>query len=483
MEDSPASPVPTSPEKVSDVPTSSRLSAGQLVGPYQILNPIGAGGMGEVYSARDTRLDRTVALKVLPSDIAADQNRMRRFIQEARAASVINHPNVCTVFDVGQAGLDRPFIAREFIDGQTLGARIAGKPLKSDEIIEIASQVADALDAACSKGITHRDIKPGNIMITSRGHIKVLDFGLAKVGGGDHQLGADSTTLAKTDSGVLLGTVQYMSPEQALGQDLDPRSDIFSLGVVMYEMATGRPPFTGSSAAETLDRIVHDQPEAIARFNYAVPVELERIVRKCMEKDRESRYQSAREILIDLKNLRRDVDTGAKLAPRAHFAPRRAIALSALVAVLLAGGIYGLLAMKGRGSAGAQIKSLAVLPLKSLSGDPADDYIGLGITDTVINHIGALGHLSVRPTSAVRQYSTQQISSLEAARQLKVDSVLDGTVQRSGDRLKVNLTLLGVPDGQTLWSGSFNVSFADTFAMQDDISRQVVQGLKVKISE
>jgi serine/threonine-protein kinase len=479
----PASHDPVSHDAVSHDPAGTELCAGQLVGPYQILNPIGAGGMGLVYSARDTRLDRTVALKVLPSDFAADQNRMRRFIQEAKAASVINHPNVCTVFDVGQTGLDRPFIAMEYIEGQTLNAKIAGKPLKSDEIIEIASQVADALDAACSKGIIHRDIKPGNIMINSRGIVKVLDFGLAKVAGIAHQTGAESTTLAKTDSGALLGTVQYMSPEQALGEEVDHRSDIFSFGVVMYEMATGRHPFGGSIAGDVLNRIVNDQPEAIARFNYAVPVELERIIRKCMEKDRESRYQSAREALIDLKNLKRDSDTGVKRAARARFSSRAAVALSGLAAVLLAGAIYALLATRGRPAAGAQIRSIAVLPLKSLSGDPADDYIGLGITDTVINQIGSLGELSVRPTSAVRQYSTRQIGSLEAARELKVDSVLDGTVQRSGDRLKVNMILLAVPDGETLWSGSFNVSFADTFAMQDDISRQVAQGLRLKISD
>jgi serine/threonine protein kinase len=285
---------------------SDRLCAGQRVGPYQILEPIGAGGMGEVYSARDTRLDRTVALKILPSDFATDQHRMRRFIQEGKAASAINHPNVCTIYDVGEGENRRPFIAMEYIEGQTLSARIVRQPLKSEEIIEVAGQVADALDAACSKGITHRDIKPGNIMITGRGQVKVLDFGLARVAGVATGTGAESTTLVKTDSGALLGTVQYMSPEQALGQKVDHRSDIFSLGIVMYEMATGRAPFAGSNAAEILDRIVHAQPEAIARFNYETPPELERIIRKCLEKDPGSRYQSARETLIDLKSLKRD---------------------------------------------------------------------------------------------------------------------------------------------------------------------------------
>jgi serine/threonine-protein kinase len=462
--------------------TGSGLYAGQRLGPYEITGLIGAGGMGEVYRARDTRLDRSVALKVLPSDLALDQNQMRRFLQEAKAASVISHPNVCTVYEVGEVEHHRPFIAMEYIEGQTLAARIAVRPLKNAEIIDIASQVADALDAASSKGITHRDIKPGNIMISRRGLVKVLDFGLAKVADVAEHTGTESTTLVKTDSGVVLGTVLYMSPEQALGQDVDNRSDIFSFGVVMYEMATGRPPFAASNTAETLDRIVHHQPEAIARFNYDAPPELERIIRKCLEKDQEARYQSAREILIDLKNLKRDSDTSAKVMAGHQFALRPVVVLAALVAIVLTAGIYELLTPRVR-SPNAPIKSLAVLPLRSLSGDSADDYIGLGITDTIINRIGALGEIGVRPTSAVRQYSTQQISSLDAARQLKVDSILDGTIQRSGDRLKVNLTLVAVPDGATLWSGTFNVSVADTFAMQDDISRQVVQGLKVKVSD
>src|SRR5262249_19941917 len=275
---------------------------------YKILSLLGMGGMGEVYLAQDPRLDRSVALKVLPTELASDPDRLRRFIQEARVASALKHPNVATIYEIDEFdGLH--FIAMEYVEGRTLASKISGRPLETAEILEIGIQTADALDEAHSRGITHRDIKPGNLMLTPRGQVKVLDFGLAKVTRPEGPVASDVRTVMSTKTGMVMGTVQYMSPEQVLGKQVDQRSDVFSLGVVLYEMATGRPPFSGASPTETTDRILHIQPEAIARFNYNLPADLERIVRKCLEKDRERRYQSARDLEIDLKNLKREIDS------------------------------------------------------------------------------------------------------------------------------------------------------------------------------
>ena len=299
------------------VESASPLWLGKSISHYQIISLLGQGGMGEVYRARDLKLDRTVALKILPADVATDAERLRRFVSEAKAASALNHPHVATIYEIGEADGVR-FIAMEYVEGQTLAAKINGAPLAINEIVEIGSQIADALDEAHSKGITHRDIKPANVMLTPREQVKVLDFGLAKITQ-PQSIDSNVSTLAKTKSGVVMGTVPYMSPEQALGRDVDYRSDIFSLGVVLYEMATGRLPFAGSSTSDTLDRILHAQPDAMARFNYDVPVELERIVRKCLEKERERRYQSARELLVDLKNLKRE--SAATLLPAVETVP------------------------------------------------------------------------------------------------------------------------------------------------------------------
>jgi serine/threonine protein kinase len=291
---------------------------GRQVGPYKIHSLLGVGGMGEVYLAQDPRLDRTIALKILPTELASDPERIQRFIREARAASGLKHPNVATIYEIGKSG-EIHFIAMEYVEGQTLADKISGRPLPIAEIVDIGLQVADGLDEAHRKGITHRDIKPANLMLTSREQVKILDFGLAKVTRPEGQpIGSDISTVVKTETGVVMGTVQYMSPEQVLGKEVDRRTDIFSLGVVLYEMTTGRLPFTGTSSSETMDRVLHGQPEAIARFNYDVPAELERIIRKCLEKVRERRYQSAADLVIDLKNLKRESGSEQVLQKSEH---------------------------------------------------------------------------------------------------------------------------------------------------------------------
>ncbi len=281
-----------------------------LIAHYRVVRKLGAGGMGEVYLAQDTRLDRQVALKLLPRELADDPRRRQRLLTEAKAASALNHPNVCVIHEVGEMAGQRPYIAMEFVAGHTLAAQADAGRLEIREIVEIGLQVADALDAAFAKGIVHRDIKPSNICLNERGQVKVLDFGLAKRLGSDDE-GQAVPAEYRTSTGQVLGTPHYMSPEQAIGKEVDHRSDLFSLGVVLYELVTGRPPFPGSNVGEIIDRILRAQPEALARFNYEVPPELERIIRKCLEKDRDSRYQSPRELLVDLRNLRRELERGA----------------------------------------------------------------------------------------------------------------------------------------------------------------------------
>lgn len=285
------------------------LTAGSNIAHYRVISRLGEGGMGAVYLADDTRLGRRVALKVLPANVAADPERMHRFVQEAKLASALTHPNVAYIYEIGDdAGLR--FLAMEYVEGEALSARLARGPLALSELLSVAIQVADALDDAHSKGIIHRDIKPSNLMLTPRGYVKVLDFGLAKL----QKVENRDETQVMTSAGVVMGTVAYMSPEQALGRDMDHRTDLFSLGVVLYEMATARLPFPGATPSETMARILNAQPEAMARFNYELPEALDRVVRKCLEKDRERRYQSARELQVDLKSLERDTAGGAGAA-------------------------------------------------------------------------------------------------------------------------------------------------------------------------
>ncbi|HEX6895038.1 MAG TPA: protein kinase [Bryobacteraceae bacterium] len=290
------------------------VAPGSAIAHYRVVSLLGQGGMGAVYLADDSRLGRRVALKILPPDLATDPERMQRFVQEARLASALTHPNVATIYEIGQDGKLR-FLAMEFVEGRPLSERIREGPMKTAEIVGVALEIADALDDAHSKRIVHRDIKPANLMLTSRGHVKILDFGLAKQAVPQNASPHSQETQLMTSTGVVLGTVAYMSPEQALGREVDARTDIFSLGVVLYEMATGRVPFCGANAQETMAHLLQSMPEATARFNYDVPQELDRVIRKCLEKDPNRRYQSARDLMVDLRNL--DRDTGSGRAPAA----------------------------------------------------------------------------------------------------------------------------------------------------------------------
>lgn len=462
---------------------------GRQIAHYQVVSLLGAGGMGEVYLAEDMRLGRQAALKLLPASLAGltgDAERAHRFKREARAASALNHPNVATIYEIGEAE-EISYIAMEYVAGQTLARKINGRPLETSETINIAAQIADALDEAHGKGITHRDIKPANIMLTPRGVVKVLDFGLAKIGGAPAATADLYSTQTATRPGMVMGTVMYMSPEQALAQEVDHRSDIFSLGVVIYEMATGRLPFSGASASETIDRIIHAQPEAVARFNYEVPPELERIIRKCLEKDRERRYQSARELLVDLKNLKRDSDSGAVVPVSQLNAPknnaRRNAAIAIAFAIIAAVAVFLFSRDRRENNAqatGAPLKSLIVLPLANA--DPASDYLSDGITESVINRLSQLPQLKVIARTTAFRYKGKEADPQTVGRELKVDAVITGRVARQSGMLIVQADLVNVADGAQIWGGRFNRKLADILAVQEEIAQQISENLRLRLS-
>ncbi len=453
-----------------------------VVSHYRILRKIGSGGMGDVFLAEDSNLHRQVALKMLRPEAETDPQRLKRFMREAYAASSLSHPNIAAIYEAGQTKAKAHFIAMEYVAGESLDQKLSRGPLPTDDIVELAVEIGDALDEAHSKGIIHRDLKPSNVMLSSRGHAKVLDFGLAMM---TRIPSADATSASSTEvksaPGQVLGTIPYTSPEQLLGRAVDHRSDIFSFGVLLYEMATGRRPFLGRSSTELAEQICHEQPEAIARLNYEIPDELDRIIRKCMEKDPGSRYQSAREVAVDLKNFRRDRSTESRLdAPSSRR--RRLILRIAAAVVLLAAGVAAWLVLHARTTRGTAfpVDSLAVLPFAN--SHPEDDYLSDGITTSIIDSLSQLPQLKVMSRSSVFRFKGRNIDPQEIGRQLKVQAIVTGRIATVDDRLAVAAELIDVSDGRQLWGQQYTRPRSDVFVIQGEVSSDISEKLRIKIT-
>ncbi|HVT43490.1 MAG TPA: protein kinase [Thermoanaerobaculia bacterium] len=457
----------------------------EAISRYRIERLLGAGGMGRVYLAEDPNLHRRIALKVLAPESAADPEIRRRFCQEAFAASAISHPNVAQIYEIGEEG-GAPYIAMEYVEGESLAARLQAGPLPPAKITSIGIEVAGALEEAHARGVVHRDIKPANLVIDRRESIKVLDFGVAKL---QQEVGGDEPTRVRTATGRVIGTVDYMSPEQALGRDVDGRSDLFSLGCVLYEMTTGRRPFRGQSVTETLSKVIHDDPEPIGRFSDDAPPELIRIIRKCLEKDRERRYQSARDLLIDLRNLERD---DASTAPTAVIAPAPTAAsprrthwlIGGAVLLAVVAGAFILWSQRRDATipAAPTIRSLAVLPLEEIGRDEADEYFADGLTELLVTELAKVPSLRVISRTSVLSYAPQNKRLPEIARDLGVEGIVQGTVQRVGGRVRITARLMHGPTDSHLWAHSFESGLDDLFGLQTQIARAVVTHIEGNLS-
>jgi serine/threonine protein kinase/TolB-like protein len=492
------------------------IAAGTRLAHYDIISLLGAGGMGEVYVAEDTRLRRRVAIKLLVPELTRDERNLRRFEQEARAASALNHPNILTIYEFGQFdGLC--FIASELIEGSTLRQRMAKGRLELHVTIDIAIQIASALSAAHACGIVHRDIKPDNVIVRTDGIVKVLDFGIAKLS--ESRVGetirhrAFALSSSTSEPGMIRGTVKYMSPEQARGISVDARSDIFSLGSVIYEMVTGRAAFDGETASDVIAEILKGEPPPTAEFASEVPAELERIICRALRKDRETRYQAVGDLLIELQDFKRESEFQATLrrSPRSQpvnspppnlrssanplvrttLQPQSAdqshsrrdwlAGLAVLLLVLLAIG-YPFIRKPKAPLATARPRSLAILPFRNLKQDAETDFLGFSLADAIITKLGYVGALTVRPSSSVDKYRNQIIDPKKVAAELDVDTLLTGSFVKDGDDLRITTQLIDVKPDKILWRDAIDLKYDKLLTVQDRVSQQIIKGLELNLS-
>ncbi|HLN99290.1 MAG TPA: protein kinase [Pyrinomonadaceae bacterium] len=456
------------------------MSPNTTLSHYHIVSRIGAGGMGEVYLAQDTKLDRKVALKILPADLAADQDRMRRFVQEAKAAAALNHPNIAHIYEIGESDSTN-FIAMEFIEGVTLREKIHHERTELRKLLRYLQHVAEGLAKAHAAGIVHRDLKPDNIMITQDGHAKILDFGLAKLletagqkaddegGLGSSEMATAMMPVQHSTPGVVMGTVGYMSPEQAQGKikEIDQRSDIFSFGCVLFETATSHKPFEGESIIQSLHKLIYEPAPLVKDLNPLAPADLQRIIRRCLAKDPEQRYQSIKEVAIELSELRRELESNinSERGAPSSFSSERAVSIDS-----------------HRDSLGAMLKTIAVLPLQNLSGDPEQEYFADGVTEEIINALAQIPGLRVAGRSSSFSFKGRHEDLRSVGAKLSVASILEGTLRRSGNRLRITAQLIDAGSGYQLWSERYDRVIEDIFTVQDEIAATIAGRLQLSFT-